>query len=98
MAREEQERKQATDETSNNREDDETTGTDDDGKMGWMPGTALGSKAGPAPSPVQANTWGIRQERELEQRDGTWSLRGSTRCGTFRYEKLSELTQCLWQC
>ena len=25
--------------------------------MGWIPGTALGPKAGPAPSPVQANTW-----------------------------------------
>ena len=42
--------------------------------------------------------WNDRQERELEQRDGTWSLRGSTRCGTFRCGKSGERMQSLWQC
>ena len=27
--------------------------------LGWITGTALGSKAGPAPSPLQTNTWGM---------------------------------------
>ena len=43
-------------------------------KMGWIPGTPLGSKTVPAPSPMQANTW--RMERPPRAGIGTaiWNL------------------------
>ena len=42
--------------------------------LGWIPGTALGSKAGPAPCPVQANTWGMERPPRAGIGTAKWNL------------------------
>ena len=41
---------------------------------GWIPGTALGSNAGPASSPVQANTWGMERPPRAGIGTAPWNL------------------------
>ena len=42
--------------------------------MGWTPGTAFGSKVGPASSPVQANTWGLERPPRAGIGTEPWNL------------------------